>query len=297
MRIRRAIIVVLCLLASASRAQITQEVLGVHDLTPAGGAPVEGSVSASCLYCHAPHSGIGGMTPLWNQKLSTTTYTPYGSTTYNQTANPVPTAAESSTLCLSCHDGTVAPGTSVAYGKMGVTGTMSSADLFGSNLQGSHPFSFATKIKDSPDLVATLTTTGQTADTTGAVKLVNGNIECTTCHNAHVQATDKVSQNFLVLDGSQGRLCLACHDPTRVTTGQTNPLAGWTTSIHATASNAVGTTPPVGNYRSVAQNACMSCHQPHNAPGAARLLRGPNEQDCIACHNGGSNVSPSLMNV
>jgi len=31
--------------------------------------------------------------------------------------------------------------------------------------------------------------------------------------------------------------------------------------------------------------------------GQARLLRGPNEQDCMACHNGGSNVSPAAPNV
>ena len=27
------------------------------------------------------------------------------------------------------------------------------------------------------------------------------------------------------------------------------------------------------------------------------MLRGPNEQDCIACHNGGSNLSPTAPNV
>jgi len=32
-------------------------------------------------------------------------------------------------------------------------------------------------------------------------------------------------------------------------------------------------------------------HAPHNAGATARLLRGVNEQDCIACHNG-ANVSP-----
>ena len=45
------------------------------------------------------------------------------------------------------------------------------------------------------------------------------------------------------------------------------------------------------------QNSCSACHASHNAPGAARLLRGVNEQDCIACHNGGANVSPLPPNV
>ena len=44
----------------------------------------------------------------------------------------------------------------------------------------------------------------------------------------------------------------------------------------------------------MAADACISCHAPHNAgQHGSRLLRGQDEQDCIACHNGGSNVSPA----
>jgi predicted CXXCH cytochrome family protein len=53
----------------------------------------------------------------------------------------------------------------------------------------------------------------------------------------------------------------------------------------------------VGSYHTVAQNACNSCHQPHNAPGQTRLLRGTNEQDCMACHNGSNNISPAAPNI
>ena len=130
MRIRALLILAAQLVwGAAGRTQITQEVLGAHDLTPQGAAPIRGSVSASCLYCHAPHSGVGGLTPLWNQTLSTQTYTPYGSTSYNQKGNPIPPPGATSTLCLSCHDGTVAPGMSVAYGKMGMSGGMNAEDI------------------------------------------------------------------------------------------------------------------------------------------------------------------------
>jgi len=291
------LVVLVTACAATTYGQITSEVLGAHDLTPQGSSPVKGGVSASCLYCHAPHSGVGGSTPLWNQTLSTQTYTPYGSTTYNQKGNAVPLVSETSTLCLSCHDGTVAPGLSVAYGNLRVSGAMNAQDVFGTNLQGSHPFSLILPIKDAPDLVATVASSGATADPTGAVKLVNGNIECTTCHNAHVQSIDKLSPNFLVKDGSSGQLCFACHDPGRVTVGQTNALANWRTSVHAIATNTVVKSASVGNYPTVAKNACDSCHQPHNAPGAARLLRGLNEQDCVACHSGGGNVAPTAPNV
>ena len=39
---------------------------------------MKGTLSGSCLYCHAPHSGLNGApgvvpNPLWNTKLSTGT--------------------------------------------------------------------------------------------------------------------------------------------------------------------------------------------------------------------------------
>ena len=281
----------------AAGQQIIGDALGAHDLTPIGTSPVKGNLSAACQYCHAPHSGMSQGTPLWNQTLSTQSYTMYTSSTFIGKPSPQPALGGSSSLCLSCHDGTVAPGQTVAYGKFGMTGNMNSSDVFGADLQGSHPFNLALPLQDSPDLVATLVNGGRTADPIGAIKLVDGNVQCTTCHDPHVQSIDKNSPNFLLIDSSRGQMCLACHDPNRVTTGQMNPLVGWPTSIHATAGNSVSSTPPVGPYKDVATNACTSCHQTHNAPGGARLLRGVNEQDCIACHSGGTNVSPQLLNV
>jgi predicted CXXCH cytochrome family protein len=291
-----AALVLLCIFKLAAQ-QISGDTLGAHDLTPSGTSPVRGNLSAACQYCHAPHSGLGQGTPLWNQTLSTQTYTMYTSSTFAGKPSPQPPLGGSSSLCLSCHDGTVAPGQTVAYGKFNMTGIMNSADVFSSDLESSHPFNLALPLQDSPDLVATLVSAGKTADPTGNVKLINGNIQCMTCHDPHSQSTDKNSPNFLVIDSSRGQMCLACHDPNRVTTGLANPLTGWQTSIHATAPNSVANTPPVGVYKDVATNACSSCHRTHNAPGAQRLLRGANEQDCINCHSGGNNVAPQLLNV
>ena len=50
-----------------------------------------------------------------------------------------------------------------------------------------------------------------TADTTGAVQLINGNVECRSCHNPHVQNIDPSNPNFLVINNSSSALCLACH--------------------------------------------------------------------------------------
>jgi predicted CXXCH cytochrome family protein len=164
-------------------------------------------------------------------------------------------------------------------------------DVFGSNLQSSHPFSLALPLKDSIDLAASLAANGHTADPTGAVRLIRGNVECSSCHDPHVQAKDLVSLNFLVKDSSSGQLCLACHDPTRQMSGQVNPLADWALSAHALSTAKISPQALLGSYTTVAADACIGCHGPHNASGTARLLRGQNEQDCIACHNG-ANISP-----
>jgi len=203
--------VMLCLAAGDGRSQtpapVVGDQLGMHNFTVASGSSVTTPGSLGCTFCHAPHGGIGGVTPLWNQRLSSTTYTPYTSTTFNETGSGVPPVlGKASSLCLSCHDGTVGVGQTAAYGTVQVQGTMNPKDVLGTNLTGSHPFNLVLPIKDAPDLAASLVAQGVTADPTGAVKLVNGNIECTSCHDPHVQGIDAVAQNFLVRDSSNGQM-------------------------------------------------------------------------------------------
>ena len=292
--------------AYAQAAPPTADVLGVHNMSQASGADIYANGSLGCSFCHAPHSGLGNVSPLWNQKLSTATYTPYTSSTYVEQGKTQPTLGVTSSLCLSCHDGTVAIGQSYAYGTIPLTGTMSAIDSFGTTLAGSHPFSLVLPMKDAPNLVPSLVSKGQTADPTGAVKLINGNIECTSCHDPHVQGIDKVAQNFLVRDSSNGQMCLACHDPNRVVQGQINPLMGFQGSIHQTAANQVSPDGNVGSYTTVGSNACNSCHMSHSSVAPARLLRpatpaasgtDPATQDCMTCHNGGTYLSPAPLNV
>jgi hypothetical protein len=288
-----------------AQAPPTTDVLGMHNLSLSSGASVYSQGGLGCTFCHAPHSGIGGITPLWNQKLSQSSYVPYTSTTDNAQATQ-PTLGRTSSLCLSCHDGTVAVGQSAAYGPLPVVGSMNAADSFGTTLTGSHPFSLVLPIKDASNLVASLASQGKTADPTGAVKLVNGNIECTTCHSPHIQAIDRIAQNFLIRDSSNGQMCLACHDPNRVVQGQINPLAGFINSVHQTATNQVSPDAHVGSYPTVGVNACTSCHMSHNSVAPARLLRpatpvatsyDPVTQNCMTCHAGGTYVSPDAPNI
>jgi predicted CXXCH cytochrome family protein len=309
--LRAALLMTALLLMGAHRpafaqAPPTADVLGMHNLSLPSGSSVYSQGSLGCTFCHAPHSGLGGITPLWNQKLSVASYVPYTSTTYSEQGNTHPTLGLTSSLCLSCHDGTVGVGQSAAYGTLPVVGSMNSVDSFGTTLTGSHPFSLVLPIKDAPNLAASLVSQGKTADPTGAVNLVNGNIECTSCHSPHVQAIDRIAQNFLVRDSSNAQMCLACHDPTRVVQGQVNPLAGFINSIHQTATNQVSPEAHVGVYPTVGVNACSSCHMEHDSVAPARLLRpatpaavanDPVTQNCMTCHEGGTYISPPAPNI
>ena len=188
-------------------AQISTDVIGVHNLGPNSKSPITGARPDACAYCHAPHSGLNA--GLWNQKLTTQSYTTYTSDTEKNTGRQ-PTLGYSTNQCLSCHDGTVAVGTTVAYGQVTMRGSMNTWDVFGSNMQSSHPFSLVLPLKDNVDLMASLAANGRTGDATGAVKLIKGNVECTSCHNPHVQAKDLISQNFLVKDSSSGQRRVCC---------------------------------------------------------------------------------------
>src|ERR1035438_10622209 len=150
---------VLLLAASGLYAQFTGDVLGAHDLSPSGKSPIQGGLPP-CQFCHAPHSG-NGKGPLWAQTYSTQTYSLYRSTTTPTQTMQQPQIGAPSSLCLSCHDGTIAPGQTIPYGKVQMQGSMNPSDILGTNLQNSHPFSFH-GIKDQADLVASLVSKGQT---------------------------------------------------------------------------------------------------------------------------------------
>ncbi len=293
----------------AQQSQFSGDVLGAHDMSFSGKSPIKGGLPP-CQFCHAPHSGTG-KGPLWAQKSSAQAYKTYNSTTSTKLQSmQQPAIGGPSSLCLSCHDGTVAPGTAAPYGSIKMQGKMNQIDILDpkldGDLQGSHPFSF-TKLQDSADLVQGLASNHQTADPKRKIRLLSGNVECESCHNPHVQNLDKVSLNFLAREGSSGQVCLSCHGTTpRTVNNLSNGLALWSTSVHATVSNSTLMAANVGPYSTVAQNSCSICHVDHSANGAARLLRGTvpalttmdvATQNCITCHNGNTNISPALPNV
>ncbi len=259
-----------------------------HDLTVTGGGPVKSAALNACVFCHASHNVVPNVTPLWDQTLSSQSYTTYTSSTYTSGAETP--GAGSSKLCLSCHDGTVAVGLTVTQGLIPTSGSMAAADVLGANLSNGHPVSM-TPLDDGSLASSLFTSPPSTKD--AAVKLVSGKVECTTCHDPHAPRNDPVSPMFLVRSNANGAICLACHDPSRA---QPNALNGWATGSHATATNTVPTTAAFGPYGVVSSNACSNCHGAHNNPMGPRNLKAAEEAACSPCH-GGANVSPLPLNV
>jgi predicted CXXCH cytochrome family protein len=240
-----------------------------HNLSTSGQGAVRSTATTEiCIFCHAPHNASPAA-PLWNQAQSGATYTAYSSST--MTALPgAPTG--SAKLCLSCHDGTVAIGATLSRGQIAVSGVdgsgrMTGAAALGSNLSDDHPISFVPVT--GPQIV--------TPPAGDAAKLdPHGMLQCRTCHDPHQQEIDPVTKKFLVKRNSASALCLTCHQKAY---WSTTPSSHRTSTRSYTAAQGAHT-----GYTTVAANGCESCHKPHTAAAAKRMLKNAEEKTCDACH-------------
>lgn len=244
-----------------------------HNLSVSGPGTIKASSESEiCIFCHTPH-GSSARTPLWNKNDPGMNYTLYNSST---TDASIQLPGGSSLLCLSCHDGSIALGevlsrpTDILF-VGGITTLPPGASNLSKNLSDDHPVSF---LYNS----ALATQDGELADPftlTGPVKLINENMECTSCHDPHInQYTD-----FLVATNEFSDLCLYCHQKNL-----------WDLSSHKTSTatwNGQGTDPWLHtDFANVSSNACENCHSPHTAEGNFRLLNyNLEEQNCYPCHN------------
>jgi predicted CXXCH cytochrome family protein len=199
-----------------------------------------------CIFCHAPHNtyrlstAAGGSgpqapdafdyLPLWNHQLqSNYNYTMYDNGPGAPTQGPQASQAilngmvpgSSSLLCLSCHDGTVAPNqygnpdqpvTSQSGGGL----TISSQYQIGKDkyLGNHHPIGFnydGVQVADpgirSAD-TAMLTPTTFVRD--HLLGTGNQYMECDTCHSVHNKGNS--GERLLWRSDQNSELCLTCHD-------------------------------------------------------------------------------------
>jgi len=102
-----------------------------HDLSAVAGGN-------TCSFCHTPHGALAG-TPLWSHKLSTAVYNIYQSSSLE--AN-IGQPTDSSKLCLSCHDGTVALTETMRGCSNSGTYIAPGTAKLGTDLSDDHPISF-----------------------------------------------------------------------------------------------------------------------------------------------------------
>lgn len=245
-----------------------------HNLSVSGpGSTKATTESEVCIFCHTPHNS-SPQAPLWNRKDPGQTYTLYSSSTIQA----VPGQPDgSSILCLSCHDGTVALGdvlsrASVIEFNNGVTTMPAGPAHIGTNLSDDHPVSF---VYDN-SLAAADGELADPANLNAEVRLENGKVQCTSCHDAHKD----IYGDFLVASAQYSTLCGYCHQKT-----------DWSSSAHNTSPatwNGSGSDPWFHtDFNSVSENACENCHNPHTAEGAERLTNYlVEESNCLNCHNG-----------
>lgn len=257
-----------------------------HDLRATSSAAVR-SVSAqdACIFCHTPHNANPGPY-LWNQKLSTTNFPTYSSTTMHADVTPIQ-SQDVSKLCLSCHDGTIALGDTVNNGLVpfvqgsGYTLPSASSSNLASDrgFSDDHPFGFAPALSGEVRAPAP----------GGPVHLDDaGKVQCTSCHDPHREYADPTVGKFLVTSNESSAICLACHT-----------TAGWANALHrmpADPNENMKYTSLEGahtGYVGVSKNGCESCHRPHSPQTNQRLLKLQEENTCYQCHDG--SVTPANL--
>ena len=280
------VIALAAMLAAPSLAVAQSRVIAPdnkHNLSTSGPGPVKAAnVNEVCVFCQPPHTAAPAA-PLWNQALSSgVTYQPYTSTTM-QAVVGLPTG--SSKLCLSCHDGTVAIGSTVMKGLItmqgvGAGGRLTGASVIGPNLTTSHPVSFVPLA--ASDMV--------TPPAGSPVQLDSaGQVQCRTCHDPHQMDVDTTTKKFLVVSNAASGMCAVCHKPQY---WASNPSAHMTSTKNYAAAQGAHT-----GYGTVATNGCESCHKLHNATVAQRGLKALEERTCgsgaTQCH-GSSGIGRNI---
>lgn len=193
----------LVLVATSAFAGITNS---KHDFSSTGGSAAYNNAAAGtqiCIYCHTPHNAkVSAL--LWNRNAGTATLTVYNkSVSGTLQLNAITAIGTTSTLCLSCHDGTVGVD---SYASNAGSKVISTSSNLSGDLTNDHPIGFAYgSTSADTDIVAA-------GGTTPLPLFVNGSLtdsmECATCHDVH--GKNNVAK-FLRIDNAGSNLCKNCH--------------------------------------------------------------------------------------
>src|SRR5574341_107052 len=190
------------LLIASSAFGATGRVAGSkHDLSSTGpGALRATGESNPCQFCHVSHRAGPGLD---NRPEPNASHRPYESST--MAVRPgAPSGA--SRICLSCHDGTIAVGTT-RTGTIELQGGNRPIDAgrkanLGTDLRGTHPISF---------LPGPSGRSHPPARGDAVRRAPSGQLQCTSCHDPHVEEAAPGTAQFLRKSSEGSVLCATCH--------------------------------------------------------------------------------------
>ncbi|GFE62110.1 cytochrome c [Geobacter sp. AOG2] len=227
-----------------------------------------------CVFCHVPHNAVKNTSlwdrdlPIWSRNLSPDSNylnKMYQSPSLKASVSAAPTGA--SRLCLSCHDGTIALGQFKGSLVSSPATTISGSANLTTDLSNDHPISFeySAALAQQSELASPETLPEQ-------IKLTDGYLQCTSCHDAH----DNEYGKFLVMKNGSDSSDSASYAPGSPLCTSCHKNNGWSSASHNPIYNVL---------KSPTLDAgCQLCHTPHNAPVAKRLLK---DDTCyLSCHNG-----------
>lgn len=162
-----------------------------HDFSDGGRIPRD-----LCTACHTPHI-TNAQAPLLVRRPAATQPT-------RSYRTAVGDLNDASLICLSCHDGTIAPDVYAGTHAIQWFDLSTGGVDPGKTRLTSHPIGVAYP----PRNTATAYNSAAAAEQKGKVRFYDGRVQCTTCHDPHNTGRHK---GMLRASNERSRLCLACH--------------------------------------------------------------------------------------
>jgi predicted CXXCH cytochrome family protein len=210
-----------------STAYAASIVTSKHNLTTSGTGVHSTTQTNLCLFCHASHTAAP-VGPLWNRLPPATDPATYLLYTASETLTPAAQGGKIngtsfSTLCMSCHGGTLADIGARVYNNgsnpmtmVDTNGTWTkSGVLWDGRSPVNHPIGFSYSLAQSQnpanlrtiDIVNTTFGGSPFYSSTATGTLYPDSMECSTCHTSH----DPANTPFLRINNTANALCLSCH--------------------------------------------------------------------------------------